>query len=471
MKRAALALALACPAAAQDYELVIRNGRVIDPESRLDRVQSIGIAGGKIRAMSDGELKGRQTIDATGLIVAPGFIDLHAHGQDLENYRYQVMDGVTTALELEIGAGDVDAWYAERAGKAPIHYGASAGHVPARIAVMRDPGTLLPAGEAAHRAATDEEILAIRRRIEQGLARGALAVGLGIQYTPAASRTEIWEMFRAAARAGAACHVHMRLMGEGAVQGLQELIANSAVTGAPLHLVHVTSSGLRSTPRLLQMITEAQGRGLDVTTECYPYNAAMTELQSAMFDRGWQKVLGIDYKDLQWTVTGERLTEESFGRFRKQGGMVNMHMIPQLALEAALSNPSVMIASDGLIQNGKGHPRGAGTFSRALGLYARDKKMFDWPDAIRRMTLLPARRLERRAPAMKGKGRLRAGADADITIFDPQRIMDRATFEQPTQFSEGIRHVLVSGAPVVRDGKLVEGAFPGRPVRAPVPGP
>ena len=458
-------LILSGPAVAQSYDLVIAGGRVIDPESKLDAVRSVGITGGKIRAVTSGKLEGRAAIDARGLIVTPGFIDLHAHGQDLENYRAQAMDGVTTALELEVGTGDVDRWYGERAGRSPIHYGASIGHIPVRMQVLGDPGGMLPTGDAARRAATEEEITEIKRRMERGLAQGAPAAGFGIQYTPAASRWEILEMFRVAARFGAACHVHMRHMGEESVAGLEELIAASALTGTPLHLVHVTSSGLRSTPKLLQMIGEAQARGLDVTTECYPYTAAMTGLESAMFDQGWQKVLGIDYQDLEWTQTGERLTAESFARYRKTGGMTVMHMIPEPVVRLAVASPLVMIASDGEIRKGKGHPRASGTFSRVLGLYSRDEQALGWMEALRKMTLAPARRLERRAPMMKDKGRVRVGADADLTLFDPARVRDRATFAEPGLASEGIQYVLVGGVPVVKAGRLDEAVNPGQPVR------
>jgi N-acyl-D-aspartate/D-glutamate deacylase len=181
---------------AVQYDLVILNGRVVDPESKLDGVRNIGITGGKIRAITAAPIRGRNTIAAAGLVVAPGFIDLHSHGQDEENYRFKAMDGVTTALELEVGSGDIDRWYGEREGKALINYGVSIGHIPARMAVMRDPGTFLPSGEAAHRAATPAEIIQLKERVEQGLKRGALGVGFGINYTAAASRWEILELFR-----------------------------------------------------------------------------------------------------------------------------------------------------------------------------------------------------------------------------------------------------------------------------------
>src|SRR5215813_4334846 len=166
----------------ETYDVVILNGRVIDLESKLDGIRNIGISNGIIKAISEKSMRGHTTVLPTGLVVSPGFIDLHSHGQDQENYRFKAMDGVTTALELEVGTGDVDRWYAERAGKAFINYGVSAGHLAARMDVMHDPGQFLPSGDAAHRPATDAEIAIFKSRIEEGLKRGALGVGFGINY-------------------------------------------------------------------------------------------------------------------------------------------------------------------------------------------------------------------------------------------------------------------------------------------------
>ena len=297
------------------YDLVISNGRVMDPESGLDAVRSIGVAEHTIREIGDEPLQGRASIDAGGLVVSPGFIDLHSHGQDKENYEVQARDGVTTALELEVGAGDIDRWYAQREGASPINFVASIGHIPVRNNVMHDPSDFLPVGDAADRPASETEIEEMKRQIERGLDRGALAVGFGLQYTPAASLWEVLEVFRVAARYGASCHVHMRGMGHkeplNSIEGLAEVIASASITGAPLHVVHIQSSGMRATPRLLQMIEEAQSHGMDVTTECYPYTAAMTGIESAMFHEGWQDTLGIGYEGLEWAETGERLTARS----------------------------------------------------------------------------------------------------------------------------------------------------------------
>jgi len=454
------------------YDVVVLNGRVMDPESNLDAVRNLGIRGGKIQTITTRSLQGRTVIDAKGLVVAPGFIDLHVHDMNEEHHRAQAMDGVTTALELEIGTADIDQWYAEREGKTLINYGASIGHVPVRMAVMKDPGTFVPSGDAARRPATEAEITEIERLIELGLKRGALAVGFGINYTSAASHREIIDMFRVAAKHKASCHVHMRYAGmkepTNCVAAFEEVLAAAAMTGAPLHVVHITSMAFDDTPRVLEMIREARSRGIDVTTECYPYTAGMTRLDSAIFDGDWQGQLGIDYKDLQWVATGERLTAETFVRYRKEGGMVALHSMKPEVVRSAIADPLTMIASDGILKDGKGHPRAAGTYSRILGYYVRETKTLSLMDALRKMTLMPAQRLERRVPMMKNKGRLRPGADADLTIFDAERVIDKATYTEPGKYSEGIKFVLVNGVAVVQDEQLQAGVKPGQAVRAPI---
>jgi N-acyl-D-aspartate/D-glutamate deacylase len=457
---------------ASGYDLVIANGRVMDPESGLDAVRNVGITAGKIRAVSVEPLKGTTVLDAKGLVVAPGFIDLHEHGQEPRNYQFQAHDGVTTSLELEVGTDDVDAWYAQREGKTLINFGVSVGHIPVRMKVMHDPGNFLPTGDAAHREATPQELEEIKTQIHHGLERGALAVGMGINYTAAASHDEIVELFRIAAAGKASVHVHLRHAGlkepTTGLVGIEEVIAAAAATGAPLHVVHITSMGLANTPQLIAMVRGAQNRGLDVTTECYPYTAGSTNLDSAIFDPGWQERQGITYKDIQWSKTGERLTAETFEKYRKEGGLVVIFSIPEAAVRTAIADPIVMIASDGVPVTGpKVHPRGQGTFSRVLGHYVREEKTLDLMTALRKMTLMPAQRLQKRAPMFNDKGRIREGADADITVFDPQRIIDKATFDDPLQYSAGIQFVLVNGVPVLSNGELVEGAFPGRPARAP----
>ncbi len=461
-------------AGAQTYDVVIESGRVMDPESGLDAVRNVGITGGRIEAVAEGPLRGRKVIDASGLVVAPGFIDLHWHGKDPASHLYQAMDGVTASMELEIGVADIDRWYAERAGREPIHYGAAIGHVPVRMAVKGDPGDFLPSGPGAKSALTEEELAEIVRRIEHGLRRGAVAVGLGIAYTPAATERELLEVFRLAAKHRAFAHVHIRGASSAAganadrEAGLLEAIALSAVSGAPVHIAHIQSSGQASTPRMLEIIAQARVHGVDITTECYPYTAGATRIESFLFD-SWMDKPESEYHKLQWAATGERLTKESFLQYRKQGGLVLIHANTEEVVTAAVASPLTMIASDGFdVSPGQGHPRSAGTFSRVLGRYVREKHALGLMQALAKMTLMPAQRLEARIPAMRDKGRVRAGADADLTLFDPARIIDTATFEQPAQFSRGVEYVLVGGELVVDQGRLREGMHPGRPIRAPI---
>src|SRR6266571_1564238 len=232
------------------YDRVILGGHVMDPAS---------------------------TIDARGLVVAPGFIDLHAHGQTPETYRFYALDGVTTALELELGTADVAAWYRERNAGERINYGVSIGHIKVRMAVMHDSGTRMPVSDGAYRAASPAQIGEIAKRIEIGLSEGAVDIGAGFPYTPAAMRDELLAVFRVAAKTKTLIHVHIR----SGVAGLKEALALADETHAPLHVVHINSVGLAETPELLEMIGEARARGRDVTTEAYPYDAGMTEIQSA----------------------------------------------------------------------------------------------------------------------------------------------------------------------------------------------
>jgi N-acyl-D-aspartate/D-glutamate deacylase len=449
---------------AQQYDVVLSNGRVMDPESGLDAVRNVGITAGRIAAISESALNGRTVVDVKGLVVAPGFIDLHVHKHSPELYGFKARDGVTTALELEFGVWPVRPWYARREGSSLINFGATSGHIPATMAVLGDRSDFAPNEATANHVATPAEVRQIREHVKQGLDDGGLGIGFGINYLPNSSREEILDLFQLAADRKLPCFVHVRHGGpvEPSVEdAVQEVIADAAATGASLHVVHITSVGLRQTPALLRMIRGARARRLDITTETYPYTAGMTDLGSAIFDKGWQEHQGgITYKDLQWAATGERLTPETFAKYRKQGGMVAIHSIPEEIVRLAIADPMVMIASDSVLENGKGHPRAAGAYARVLGRYVREQHALTLMDALRKMTLMPAQRINQPA-----KGRIKVGADADITVFDPARVIDHATFENPAQYSEGIPYVLVNGILVVKNGELQSGATPGRGIR------
>jgi imidazolonepropionase-like amidohydrolase len=476
--------ALASAADAQrGYDLVVSRGRVIDPESQLDAVRDIGIRDGRIVEISATVLKGRK-IDARGLVVAPGFIDLHAHGQYPGAQRIQALDGVTTTIDMESGHWPVSEHYRRREGKMLLNWGVATSHGCARLQVVT--GNACPdriegdhtgrvmTREVTHEALAPEALVALLDAIRSDIDAGALGIGLGIDYVPGASRAEVYEIFKVAAEQGVPVHVHLRRRALDVAKGIgvavaQEVIANAVLTGSALQILHITSTALPGdVPVLLDMISRANQRGFDITTEVYPYTAASTSIGAALFDDGWRERAGIDYGDLQWAATGERLTAETFQRYRKENprGNVIIHAIAEDDVRAALANPYVSIASDGMWWVTKGeHPRGAGTFARVLGRYVREQQVLSLQDAIAKMTIMPARRLERVSSMMRRKGRINIGADADLVIFDPDTIIDNATFEEPMRTSTGVRHLLVNGVPVVRDGRLVEGAAPGRAIK------
>jgi N-acyl-D-aspartate/D-glutamate deacylase len=447
----------------QTYDLVVANGRVMDPESGLDEVRHLGIRGGTIEEISSTPLSGTRVIDASRHVVAPGFIDLHEHGQQEESYRMMVRDGVTSAFELEVGTGDVAKWYGAHEGGQIVNYGVSIGHIPARMKVLGDPGKgLLPAGIGGSGSATDAQMAEMEAILREGLKQGAVAMGFGSAYTPGAPMSEIERMFRVAAEGGVSAHIHMR----GGAEGLRETVAAAKSAGAPLHIVHVNSSSGDEIDEFLSIIKTARAAGQDVTTEAYPYGAGMTEIQSALFD-DWKTWPEDRFALHQLVSTGERLTRDTFGKARAAGGTVIIHGRSEAQTRAAIVSPLSMIASDGFIENGKGHPRTSGTFAKVLGKYVREERAISLMEALRRMTIEPARRLERHTPMMAGKGRIRKGADADVTIFDPATVIDRATYEDASVPSAGIPYVLVNGQVVVDRGEVTS-ARPGRAVRAPV---
>jgi cytosine/adenosine deaminase-related metal-dependent hydrolase len=447
-----------------DYDRVILGGRVIDPESNLDSVRNIGILDGRISVITEETLSARDTIDARGLVVSPGFIDVHSHGVTPETYRMQSLDGVTTALELEVGTADVDAWYRERSMGGRINYGVSIGHIKVRMSVMKDSGTFLPVDGGAYGEASPEMLNEIEKSIETGLSQGAICVGAGIQYTPAATREELLALFRVAAKAKTPIHVHITP----GIDGLREALSLAAETNASLQVVHINSSANADTPQMLEMISEGRARGQDVTAEAYPYAAGMTEIQSATIQDIYRDASDERLAEIEWPPTGERLNRESFDRYRDVGGPIVVHSNTEPMVTTAIASPLTMVASDTYWQNGTGHPRSAGTFSRVLARYVREANALSMMDAIRKMTLMPAQRLEARVPAMLQKGRLHAGADADITIFDADQVLDRATYREPSLSPVGIEHVIVNGVSVVANGQPVENVAPGKAVRAPI---
>jgi N-acyl-D-aspartate/D-glutamate deacylase len=468
-----LLVSLTTIARAQQYDVVIEGGRVMDPETGMDAVRNLGIRDGKIASISSKTLSGRRIIHAGGLIVAPGFIDLHQHGQEPASQGVKALDGVTTALELEIGAPDVAQFLKAKEGRSLIHYGSSASHVAARAMVFgapMPPDAILPkSGPATDKPATAEQIEKIRQRLRAELDAGGLAIGMGIQYTPGATRLEVIDMFRLAAEREVPVYTHVRSAGRvepgSSIESISEVIGAAAVTGASLHIVHVNSSCMRDSLECLSLIAGARARGLDVTTEAYPYVAGMTAINSALFNPGWQEKFGISYGELLLPATGERLTKERFDALHNSDTtqLVVIFSNTQEMVDQVIRHPLVMIASDGAA----GHPRNAGTYSRILAQYVRGQGAISLMDALRKMSLMPAQVLERSTPEARRKGRLQEGADADIVVFDAGTISDRSTYEKPMEPSVGVRYLLVSGTIVVNEGKIAPDVFPGRALRGP----
>jgi N-acyl-D-aspartate/D-glutamate deacylase len=468
-------LAGAAPAVAQTYDIVLSAGRVMDPESGLDAIRNVGISGDRIMRISEEPLQGKRVIDVRGLILAPGFIDLHQHAQDPKSGRLKAFDGVTTALEMEIGAPDVAAFLQQKKGRSFINYGTTASHAAARSRAFGtpyfEPVLVPPAGPATDRPATLEQIQEIEKRLNSELDAGALGVGMGIQYTPGATRLEVIQIFRLAAMRGVPVFTHIRSFGRlepgSSIEAVSEVIGAAAVSGASLQIVHINSSCISDASECLSMIAGARARGLDVTTEAYPYIAGFTTINSALFNPGWREKLGVGYEALQLPDSGERLTKERFDQLHADPAPteVLIFMNTEEMVDSVIANPLVMIASDGE----DGHPRNAGTFSRILARYVRERGSITLMDALRKMSLMPAERLAKSTPAAHRKGRLQEGADADIVAFNPQSVADKSTYQSPREPSVGMQYVIVNGSVLIEAGQFVLGRFPGRAI-APDPG-
>lgn len=462
------ALFLAAAAGAQTFDTVLQGGRVMDPETGVDAVRNVGITDGRIMRISSEALSGKRVLDAKGLVVAPGFIDLHQHAQDVASSRLKAFDGVTTALEMEIGVPDVTAFLQKKDGRSLINYGTTASHAAARALAfgqpIHEPTIVPPSGDATNLPATPDQIKAIEDRLRQELDAGALGIGMGIQYTPGATRFEVIQMFRLAASRRVPVFTHVRSFGliepGSSIEAVSEVIGAAAISGASLHVVHINSSCISVALDCISLVAGARARGLDITTEAYPYIAGMTAINSALFNPGWREKLGIGYDALQLPDTGERLTKERFDTLHAEPGnrTVLLFMNTQQMVDAVIAQPLVMIASDGE----DGHPRNAGTFSRILARYVRERGSITLMDAIRKMALMPAQRLEKSTAAARRKGRLQEGADADIVVFDPAVVADRSTYAAPRNPSVGMKYVIVGGTVLIDRGKLVADTFPGK---------
>ena len=421
----AIAALLSSTVVALANDIVIMGGRVIDPETGLDAVRNVAIEGDKIVAISEFPLEGDVVINATGHVVSPGFIDLHAHGQTIGDYRMYVMQGVTTALELESGVLPIGDWYEGQAQKSlPINYGASAGWTYSRIATFSDTDPLATADyfqEAQSRndwkfdIATSDQSTEILGLVEQGLKEGALGIGINAGYAPGYGQKEYFALAELANEYDVATYTHVRYASntepQSSFEAIKELIANAAITGAHMHLCHINSTSLADINATLKLVEEAQAKGINITVEAYPYGAASTVVGAAMFTGdGWRDRMSSTANNFQ--LGSDRMTEEELTDYQanKPGTFITWHFLDEekpedlAKLDASVAHPSVMISSDSTFwayfdDNGNiatyegdewplpdyvfAHPRSAGTFAKILRSYVRERGVLSLNEAIR----------------------------------------------------------------------------------------
>jgi N-acyl-D-aspartate/D-glutamate deacylase len=485
-------------------DTLFTGARVIDPESGLDAVRQVGVRDGTIVHVGADPVPATRTVDVTGLVLSPGFIDLHSHAQSVNGLRLQAMDGVTTSLDLESGTLPVPLTY-ERAAEEgrPINYGYAASWAMARLHVVD--GVPLASGTAPNvfqamkdaarwnQPATPAEVDRMLALLEEGIAHGALGIGVLLGYSPDSGRVEYFRTAQLASRLGVGVFTHSRGKSNvepvTSLEGALEIVGAAAGTGASMHICHLNSTSLRHIDEIAAAIETARGLGNRVTTEAYPYTASSTGIGAAFLAPDALHRIGIEPKDITYLPTGERVADtERLAELRatNPGGLCVIDylradepadietLLGSITLsDTAVASDAMPLVLDGVPDVGTqwppdpraiAHPRSMGCFARALSWLTRELGVFSLAETVRRCTLLPAQILEETAPAMKRKGRVQVGADADLTVFDPDTVAEGATYERIGP-STGFRHVVVGGEFVVRDGELLTTALPGRPVR------
>ncbi len=459
----ALSGAAPAPGAEHIFDTVISGGRLIDPETGFDAVGDVGIDGAVITALGGTGYLGRTMIDATARVVAPGFIDLLSAEPNGFGEWNKLADGVTTNLAMHGVNNYAAAFFRTWTGQTPLHFG-GAWHQQFIRAV--DPEI----ASAPEDELDDAQLTAFERLTEKNLRAGFAGVCFSPEYAPGTSYEEMRRIAATAHRLGHMSYFHLRHSEPGTgPDGVREAIQIADDTGSAVHLEHLSSTGGTEPAAMaesISLIEAARARGLDVTACVYPYDFWATTLGSFRFAFGWAERYGITFSDLEVAGEGRRLSAETFEAAQAENLLVAAHgTIPEATVELALQTPWMMVGSDAILTRSlNNHPRSSGCFSRLLGVYVRERQVLDLMAALSKITIQPARRFETMIPDLNRKGRLQRGADADIVVFDPLTIRDRATVAQPELRSEGIDHVLVEGTHIMRAGQLDETLRPGRPM-------